>query len=109
MSDLGTGESRRYCSVCGYLSSEPMSGCPRCSMSTTHVPQVAPTPVLFAPEWSPTVRAGRGPPAWIVIGLLLALVILVIVVTLAVDGVFSPTPGSLLASVVPPGAVPSLA
>ncbi len=95
MADPG-GEARRYCSVCGYLSSEPMLSCPRCSLSTTHVPQVASVPISYAPEWS-TAAAGRGPPAWIVIGLILVLVAAVILVTLALDGVFNAPPGEVLA------------
>lgn len=52
-------------------------------------------PVAYAAEW-PSRAASRGPPAWIVLGLLLALIIVVIVVTLAVDGVFNAAPGELL-------------
>lgn len=83
-----TGGGRRYCSVCGYLSSEPVPACPHCTLSSARVPQVAPAPLLF-PQAPYPVASSRGPPAWAVIAAILLIVVLAIVIALAMDGVFS--------------------
>lgn len=90
---------RRYCGVCGYLSSEPMGACPRCAVASTHVPQVAPISTTYPPD-GPYFAARRpGPPAWVVITILLILAVTVVLVTLAVDGAFG---AALSAGVVGP-------
>ncbi len=79
---------RRYCGVCGYLSSEPTGACPRCAQASAHVPQVTAVTTAY-PTDGPYLAARRpGPPAWVVITLLLILAITVVLVTLAVDGAF---------------------
>lgn len=98
MADEG-GPGRRYCSVCGYLSSEPVPTCPHCTLSSARVPQVAPVPMFYSPEAYP-VSASRGPPAWAVIVAILVIAILTVVIVLAMDGVFS-APSSSTTTVLP--------
>jgi hypothetical protein len=85
---------RRYCSVCGYLSSEPSPTCPQCTLATAHTVPLGPAPPVYAREPQP-VRRSEGPPAWAIIGAILVIILVVILVTLAADGVFSSS-GSVL-------------
>lgn len=88
--DPDPSSARRYCGVCGYLSSEPVSACPRCSQASSQIPQPTPAPSYPTPGWQPA-PAGRSPPAWIVVALILAVAVITVLVALAVDGVFGPS------------------
>lgn len=55
-------------------------------MATAHVPQVSPNSYVYPPDWAPQAR-GAGPPAWVVITIILVIVAVVVLVTLMVDNV----------------------
>lgn len=93
--------ARRYCSVCGFLSSEPSVACPQCSLATAHTVPLAPAPILFPRNEVYAAPRSRGPPAWVVIGAVLVIILVVVLVALALDGVFSPQPAPTSGELVP--------